>query len=75
MEAFFLSIASLIAFLVIVTALCVMLRFGTTQRAAAYQGVAHLAHSRRRHHLVGGTLAVGLILLFSATLMMAILSK
>ena len=75
MEAFFLSITALFAFLIVVTALCVLLRFGTSQRAAAYedQGMGRLAHSR--HHLVSGTLAVGLVLLFSATLLVAILSK
>jgi hypothetical protein len=74
MEAFFLSIVSLLALLVIATAICVMLRFGITQRVvSSYQGIDHLAQPRS--HLLGGTLALGLIVVFSLTLLLAVMSR
>ncbi len=74
MEAFFLSITTLFAFLVVVTAICMLLRFGMPPRAASsYQGTHHLAQPR--HHLFGGALTLGLLLLFGATLMLAIVTR
>ena len=74
MEAFFLSVIALLAFLVIVTALCTLLRFGATQHPfTSYEGVGHLA--QRRHHLLGGTLALFLVLVFAATLLLAVVNR
>lgn len=74
MEAFFLSIATLFALLVLATVICVMLRFGPTQRAVTfYQGSEHLAQPR--HHFSGGTLVLGLVLLFCVTLLLAIINR
>ena len=73
MEAFFLSVIALLAFLVIVTALCTLLRFGAQHPVSSYEGVGRLA--QRRHHLLGGTLAVCLVLVFAATLLLAVVNR
>lgn len=74
MEAFFLSIIALLAFLVVVTALCTLLRFGVAHHPmSAYEGVGHLA--QRRHSLLGGTLALCLVLVFVVTLLLAVVNR
>ncbi len=73
MEAFFLSIASLFVLLVLATALCVALRFGVTARVAPSAGVGDEFVQPRRH-LFAGTLAVGLVVLFSVTLLFAVMA-
>jgi putative exporter of polyketide antibiotics len=74
MEAFFLSVIALLAFLVIVTALCTLLRFGATQHpVSSYEGVGHLA--QRRHHLLGATLALCLSVVFVVTLLLAVVNR
>ena len=74
MGAFFLSIIALLAFLVIVTALCTLLRFGMTQHPiSSYDGVGRL--TQRRHHLLGATLALLMVLVFVATLLLAVVNK
>lgn len=74
MAAFFLSIIALLAFLVIVTTLCTLLRFGVTQHPiSSYEGVGRL--TQRRHHLLGATLAFFLVLVFAGTLLLAVVNK
>jgi putative exporter of polyketide antibiotics len=74
MEAFFLSVIALLAFLVIVTTLCTLLRFGANQHPiASYEGVGHLA--QRRHHLLGATLALCLSVVFIVTLLLAVVTR
>jgi hypothetical protein len=74
MEAFFLSVIALLAFLVVVTALCTLLRFGATQHpVSTYEGIGHLA--QRRNHLLGGTLALCLVLVFGVTLLLAVVNR
>ena len=74
MEAFFLSIIALLAFLVIVTAICTLLRFGVTQHSmSSYEGVGRL--TQRRHHLLGITLALCLCVVFVATLLLAVATR
>ncbi|HLV99774.1 MAG TPA: hypothetical protein VKT82_13975 [Ktedonobacterales bacterium] len=71
MEAFFLSIASLFALLVLATALCVVLRFGITSRVAPSSGVGEEFMQPRRH-ILAGALTAGLVVLFSVTLLFAV---
>jgi hypothetical protein len=73
MEAFFLSIASLIALLVLATALCVALRFGVASRVAPSSGVGDEFVQPRRH-IMAGALAASLVVLFSVTLMFAMMA-
>lgn len=73
MAAFFLSIASLIALLVLATALCVALRFGVTSRVSPSSGVGEEVVQPRRP-LFAGVLAVSLVVLFSITLLFAVMS-
>ena len=74
MEAFFLSIIALLAFLVVVTAICTLLRFGVTHHSmSAYEGIGHL--TQHRHHLLGGTLAVCLVFVFAVTLLLAVVNR
>lgn len=74
MEAFFLSIIALLAFLVIVTAICTLLRFGVSQHhISSYESVGRL--TQRRHHLLGGTLALYLVLVFAVTLLLAVVNR
>jgi hypothetical protein len=72
MEAFFLSIVSLLALLVLATAVCVALRFGTASRVAPSPVVSDEFIQPR--HLFAGTLTVGLVLLFGVTLMFAVIA-
>ncbi|HEY7355758.1 MAG TPA: hypothetical protein VH590_04795 [Ktedonobacterales bacterium] len=74
MEAFFLSILSLLALLVLATAVCVALRFGTASRVAPSSGVGQEFIQPRRH-LFAVTLTVGLVLLFSVTLLFAVIAR
>jgi hypothetical protein len=74
MEAFFLSIASLFALLIMATALCVALRYRVAPRIAPSTGVGDEFLPPRRH-LFAGTLAVGLVLLFGVTLLFAVMSR
>jgi hypothetical protein len=74
MTAFFLSIASLFALLVMATAICVALRFGIAPRAAS-SSLAGNEFAQPRRHLFAGTLAAGLVLLFSVTLLLAVMSR
>ncbi|HEU5370061.1 MAG TPA: hypothetical protein VFU69_16440 [Ktedonobacterales bacterium] len=73
MEAFFLSIVSLLALVVLATAVCVALRFGTASRVAP-SPVASDEFIQSRRHLFAGTLTVGLVLLFSVTLLFAVIA-
>ena len=75
MEAFFLSITALIAFLVIVTALCTLLRSGAPQHPfASSEGVGQL--TQRRHHLAGAaTLALCLCVAFVVMLLLAVVTR
>jgi hypothetical protein len=73
MEAFFLSIVSLLALVVLATAVCVALRFGIASRVAPSSGVGEEFIQPRRH-LFAGTLTVGLVLLFSVTLLFAVIA-
>ncbi len=74
MEAFFLSIVSLFALLVLATALCVALRFGVASRVAPSAGVGDEFVQPRRH-LFAGMLVVSLVLLFSVTLLFAVMAR
>ena len=73
MEAFFLSIASLIALLVLATALCVALRFGVASRVAPSSGVGE-AFVQPRRHVLAGALVASLVVLFSVTLLFAVMA-
>ena len=77
MEAFFLSIASLFALLVIATAICVALRFGGTQRAAtsSEQLSSQEEYLERPRRHFGSPLVLSLILLFSVTLAFAVITR
>ncbi len=80
MEAFFLTIASLVALLVMATAVCVALRFGLTQRVAPSSGVGEeftefTEFTRPRRHVFVGPLMLSLALLFSVTLLLAVISR
>ncbi|HEY7347407.1 MAG TPA: hypothetical protein VH599_03740 [Ktedonobacterales bacterium] len=72
MGAFFLSIATLVALLVMATAVCVALRFGIAQRIAP-SSVAGDEFTQPRH-ISAGTLVAGLALLFGVTLLFAVMS-
>ena len=77
MIAFFLSIALLFVLLVIATAICVALRFGGTQQEAPSADISSSQKEyveRHRRHF-GGPLALSLILLFSVTLVFAIIAR
>ena len=74
MEAFFLSIASLFALLVLATALCVALRFGIASRAASSSGVGE-AFVQPRRPILAGALTAGLVVLFSVTLLFAVMAR
>lgn len=74
MAAFFVSIATLFALLVLATAACVALRFRAVPPLAPSAVVGEEFPPTRRHFL-GGTLAVGLMLLFSATLLFAVIVR
>lgn len=73
MEAFFLSIVSLFALLVMATAVCVALRFGIAPRVAPSPVVGDEFMQPRRHIFVR-TLTVSLILLFGVTLLLAVMT-
>ena len=74
MEAFFLSIASLFALLVLATALCVALRFGVTSRVAPSSGGVGEEFVQPRRHIMAGALAASLVVLFSVTLLFAMMA-
>lgn len=78
MIAFFVSITVLFVLLVIATAICVALRFGGTQRGISSSETPSSQErdylERPRRHF-GGPLALSLILLFSATLVFAVITR
>jgi hypothetical protein len=77
MIAFFLSIMVLLVLLVIATAICVALRFGGTQQEAPSSDISASQEEyleRPRRHF-GGPLALSLILLFSVTLVFAVITR
>jgi hypothetical protein len=74
MEAFFLSIALLFALLVMATAVCVAIRSSVMPRVAPSSFVGdEFVQPRRR--AFAGTLAVGLVVLFSITLLFAVVTR
>lgn len=74
MEAFFLSIASLLALAVLATAVCVALRSGVAQRVVPSSLAEGDEYTQPRRHLFAGTLTIGLVLLFSVTLLFAVMT-
>ncbi len=77
MVAFFLSIMALLTLLVIATAICVALRFGSTRQEVRFSEVPvsqeEYMEQPRRHF--SGPLALSLILLFSLTLVFAVITR
>ncbi len=74
MEAFFLSVTTLVALSVLATAVCVALRFGITPRVAQSSGGSE-EFTQPRRSISAGTLVVGLLFLFTVTLLFAMLSR
>ncbi len=73
MAAFFLSITSLFALAVVATAICVALRSGVGARVAASPAEGNEVVQPRRH-VLAGTLTVGLVVMFSVTLLFAVMT-
>jgi hypothetical protein len=77
MIAFFLSITLLLTLLVIATAICASLRFGNTRQEATFAEEPSSQEEylgRPRRHL-GTPLTLSLILLFSVTLVFAVITR
>ncbi len=74
MGAFFLSITSLLALAVLATAICVALRSGVAARVVSASPAEGDEVMQPRRHVLAGTLTVGLVVMFSVTLLFAVMT-
>jgi len=77
MEAFFLSITSLLALAALATAICVALRSGVAARARVAPASSTEGDEmvQPRRHTLAGTLTVGLVVMFGVTLLFAVMAR